>query len=114
MRENGEFNDPLDGWKERQYEFKVLARLAQEFLAIPATSAPSERVWSRASRILTMKRARLDSELSSRIMFARENAMLLHHHYNTITGESVEDAILPTIHCLGNNNEELDVGQGDF
>jgi hypothetical protein len=114
MNDEGQFNDPLEWWKERQHQFKVLAKLAREFLAIPATSAPSERIWSRASRILNMKRASLDSEVASRIMFARENAIHLCHHYTAITGEPVSDAILPTIYDLCDDFEELDVGQGDF
>lgn len=36
MKDDGTFNDPLQWWKERQHQFKVLAKLAREFLAIPA------------------------------------------------------------------------------
>jgi hypothetical protein len=42
------------------------------YLAIPATLTPSERIWSRAARILTLKRARLDDELVEHIMSLRK------------------------------------------
>jgi hypothetical protein len=43
------------------------------YLAIPATLTPSERIWSRAARILTLKkRARLDDELVERMMSLRK------------------------------------------
>ena len=83
-------------------------------MAIPETSAPSERVCSQAAQILTMKRANLDSEVASRIMFARENALHFNYNYMEITGESVTDAFLPTIYDLCDDFEELDVGQRDI
>ena len=44
-----DYNDPLSWWKERDEcgQFPTLCRLAELFLAIPATSAPSERILSR-------------------------------------------------------------------
>ncbi len=56
----GNFNDPLQRWKEIASQFPELAKLAQEFLSIPATSAPSERIWSRAARVITAKRSQID------------------------------------------------------
>lgn len=60
------------------------SRLALVYLAIPATSAPSERVFRRAGRILTMKRASLSPDIAQRMMFIKENANLLHKHYDTV------------------------------
>jgi hypothetical protein len=40
-----------------------MAKLAKEYLAIPATSAKSERVMNTASRILSMKHASPDSNI---------------------------------------------------
>ena len=48
-------NCPLSWWKSSAHRFKNLERLAAKYLAIPATSAPSERIWSRAARVLTVK-----------------------------------------------------------
>ncbi len=47
------------------------------YLAVPAMSAPSERIRSRASRILTLKRANLKPKVAQRIMFIKENLGIL-------------------------------------
>jgi len=118
-QEGGEYNDPLAWWKEEQAKYPTIARLAREFLAIPATSAPSERVWSRAAQVLTHKRSKIKSALSERIMFIRENSSLLHKHYAEIAKKwkdkkdhwiiAEEQKYLPPIY----EAEELDVGQRD-
>jgi hypothetical protein len=38
------FDDPLEWWKKNQLKYPYLARLAYFYLAVPATSAPSERI----------------------------------------------------------------------
>ena len=118
-QDGGEYNDPLGWWKEEQAKYPILARLAREFLGIPETSAPSERVWSRAAQVLTHKRSKIKSELSERIMFIRENCSLLHKHYEEIAKKWKEEKdhwliaeelkYLPLIY----EAEELDVGQRD-
>jgi hypothetical protein len=49
------YNCPLSWWKSSSHRFKNFERLAVKYLAIPAASAPSERIWSWASRVLTVK-----------------------------------------------------------
>ena len=44
--------NPLKWWKSNEQNLPKLAALARKLLSIPATSAPSERVWSIAARIL--------------------------------------------------------------
>ena len=43
-KETNKINDPLEWWRDFEHMFKVLARLAiqVQFLAIPATSAPTD------------------------------------------------------------------------
>jgi hypothetical protein len=41
-----EYNDPLCWWRENEHKYPVIAALAKLFLAIPASTAPFERVWS--------------------------------------------------------------------
>jgi len=43
---------PLIWWFNNQRRFKLLNKLAQIILSIPATSSPSERVFSKAGFIL--------------------------------------------------------------
>jgi hypothetical protein len=75
------YSNPLDWWRKNAYKFPFLARLARKLLAIPASSAPSERVWSRVSTVLTAKRARMKSEVAADIMYIRENLVIMRKHY---------------------------------
>jgi hypothetical protein len=50
---------PLLWWKKHAVRFPVLAVLARQWLAIPATSAPSERVFSHAGLTIANDRASL-------------------------------------------------------
>ena len=49
-------------WKAKQYDFPIIARIARDYLAIPATLAPSERVFSQGGDVVTKKRNRLTSD----------------------------------------------------
>ena len=58
-----------DFWLLKQSKLPKLAKLAKKYLVIPATSAPSERVFSVASRIITNLRNRLKPETAGAILF---------------------------------------------
>ena len=79
------YTNPLKWWKKNQGLYPVLAALAKVFLTIPATSAPSERVWSQSANVITTKRARLDETIASGIMFVKENVRVLRKHYTLLT-----------------------------
>jgi hypothetical protein len=51
----------------------MLSSLARIVLCIPATSAPSERIFSVANLILSKNRARLDSETAGNIVFLNQS-----------------------------------------
>jgi hypothetical protein len=121
------FNDALAWWKRNDSKYPLFAMLAHEYLAIPATSAPSERIWSRASRILSLKKAALKPEVAQRIMFVKENLSILHKHYHTLAlRERSKDQqfmveyemnYLPPLEGLSlednENGQIIDVGQND-
>lgn len=65
--------DPLSWWRQHKAMFPILSRLARKFLAIPATSAPCERVWSTAGNVVTKRRARLTDEHVDCLVFLHEN-----------------------------------------
>jgi hypothetical protein len=53
-------------------------------LTIPAASAPSEKFWSRAARVVRAKRSHLNPEIMARMMFAQENSELIHEHWKVL------------------------------
>jgi hypothetical protein len=53
--------------------FPTLKDLAFKFLAIPATSVPSERLFSSAGDIISAKRSSLGSELARELIFLNGN-----------------------------------------
>ena len=67
------FSDPLKWWKEHQSLYPIMASLARIYLAVQGTSAPSERIFSMASRVISDKRARLNPELAGKLLFVSEN-----------------------------------------
>ena len=114
------YNCPLDWWKTSAHRFKNFERLAVKYLAIPATSAPSERIWSRAARVRTAKRNKLSEEVSSAIMYCKENRELLHKYYAEIAKERMHPddyhliehhkALLPTFENDKDDESKIDVG----
>lgn len=69
--------DPLDWWKLNGDRFPCLSRLARRFLSIPASSAPSERVFSRMNIVIGKRRARLLPEKTEQLTLLDMNKNLL-------------------------------------
>jgi hypothetical protein len=74
---------PLEWWAARASRYPVLAEMARVYLAVPASSAPSERVFSVAKLVLSDKRRRLDVDRVARLMFMKRNMAL----YQELTGK---------------------------
>ena len=55
-------HDPLSWWKEHSRLFLILSNIAEKYLCVPATSVPSERVFSAAGLVLNRLRSRLSPE----------------------------------------------------
>ena len=64
-------SNPLMWWKENCQRFPLLAVLARRTLCIPATSAPSERVFSTAGLTISKKRASMNSDNAADMIFLR-------------------------------------------
>ena len=63
-------NCPLRNfWLIKKDQFPTLFQLAMKYLCIPATSAPSERVFSVASKIISKFRNRLSPDIAGSILF---------------------------------------------
>lgn len=65
--------DPLHWWKANETIFPRLSKLAKKHLCIPASSAPSERVFSAGGNIITCHRASLKPETVDRLVFLSRN-----------------------------------------
>ena len=63
-------------WQGKQYEYPIVAKIARDHLAIPATSAPSERVFSVGSDLVTKKRNRLAPGTVREILCLRDWGIL--------------------------------------
>ncbi|KAJ8263828.1 hypothetical protein GJAV_G00141760 [Gymnothorax javanicus] len=61
--------DPLKWWKDHDVVFPALSHLAKKYLLVPATSSPSERVFSCSGNIVTCHRASLKPDAVDRLVF---------------------------------------------
>ena len=85
------FNDCLKWWKTNKFVFPILAQLARNFLAIQATSAPTERVFSVASRLIKGTRASLDAEMAGKCLFVSQNWEWYENKLNMVAHVSNEE-----------------------
>ena len=65
--------DILQWWKKHESVLPLLARIAKRVLAIPASSAKSERVFSTGGNIVTAKRNRTASKKVEALILIKEN-----------------------------------------
>lgn len=64
---------PLLWWKTNKARFPILSKLARKYLAIPATSTPSERLFSEAGNVVTIKRTQLLPNTLENLVFCKKN-----------------------------------------
>jgi hypothetical protein len=63
--------DPLVWWRSHKVKYPRLALTARVALAVPATSAPSERIFSFAGLLVSKKRAQLRGDNVQMLVFLR-------------------------------------------
>ena len=64
--------DTLGWWKVRSVDFPNVAKMARDFLAIPATSVAVERYFSSASHVTVANRGSLEAEKTGRVQEMKE------------------------------------------
>ena len=67
------FSDPLIWWQLQSKTLPLLSTLARRILCIPATSAPSERVFSSAGLTISKCRASLQPQHASELIFLHDS-----------------------------------------
>jgi hAT family C-terminal dimerisation region len=72
---------PFNWWLNKKDKYPILAKIARIYLAIPAASTSSERLFSDAGNLLSAKRSKMNSELFQRIMFLKRNASKVKNIY---------------------------------
>ena len=65
--------NPLAYWAVKDTSYPRLARLAEKFIAMPASSAPVERIFSIGGKIFQPDRCRLPDSVFEKLMFLRCN-----------------------------------------
>jgi len=73
LQTDGCYNCPLEWWRLHHTDYPHIWKVAERILAIPATYAPSERVFSSAANIVDKKRVRLKPENVDLLVFLRGN-----------------------------------------
>ena len=65
--------DPLAWWRMHNVNFPRLSKLARKFLCVPATSSPSERLFSASGNIVTCQRSCLKPSKVDMLVFLTKN-----------------------------------------
>lgn len=65
--------DPLKWWQRNGIDFPLLCQFARKYLAIQASSSPSERLFSKAGLVSSPSRAQLKPEKVDMLTFLAEN-----------------------------------------
>ncbi|CAG8646816.1 17983_t:CDS:2 [Gigaspora margarita] len=58
----------LEWWRTHEQQYPTLAIMARDYLLIPATSAPVERLFSESGNVITYERNRLEGDTIQAIM----------------------------------------------
>lgn len=61
--------DPLKWWRLHQINFPRMSMVAKKYLCVPATSSPSERVFSTGVNLVTCYRLCLKPEMVNMLVF---------------------------------------------
>jgi hypothetical protein len=64
---------PLEWWRDNQQHYPLLSKLARIYLCVPATSVPSERLFSCAGDLVTAQRSLLSGENVDMLIFLKKN-----------------------------------------
>ena len=67
----------LTWWYKNKNTFPTLSKFRRKYLAIPASSTKSERVFSTGGNVVTAKGSRLDPDMVEQLVVSHENVSLI-------------------------------------
>lgn len=70
-------DEVLMWWKDRESTFPLLSNLARKYLAVLATSTPSERVFSTGGRVISDQRTCLTGDHADKLIFLTMNKKIV-------------------------------------
>ena len=77
-----EVKDPLQWWQVNGPRFPTAALLARRYLSMPASSAPSEKVFSRMNVVIAKRRGHAPTDRMARMVMMEKN-----NHLRKVEGE---------------------------
>ena len=77
-------------WQANENTFPITACLARKWCAVPASSAPCERLFSAAGRLLTDRRASMSDENLEMILFMHENIDIVENELARLANNEAE------------------------
>jgi hypothetical protein len=82
--------DILEWWRSHESNYPTLARMARDYLVIPATSAPVERLFSESGNVITSERNRLGSDVirATTLPYQKSSAVTKTQQLNCIISAS--------------------------
>lgn len=102
LHKNNSKTNPYDFWEENKNDLSILAQMARIYLSPPPGSAPSERIFSIAGNIHTIKRNRISPKNLSILTFLKKNYI----KFNPINIDLIEqDAKAPGKQPKGNEKK---------
>ena len=66
-------SNPLMWWDAQSHALPEMSKLARQYLSIPATSVPSERIFSKAGEIISKRRSSLKPKHVDMLIFLNKN-----------------------------------------
>lgn len=68
--------DPLEFWKSSGKRYTLLSQVAKKVLAVPASSAHAERLFSTAGALKRSRRSRLKSATVEKMLLYRDHRLM--------------------------------------
>ncbi|CAF4019943.1 unnamed protein product [Rotaria sp. Silwood1] len=117
VMEGDEKDDILSFWKQHKQSFPLIASIARDILAIPASNTSVERQFSACKNTFTDKRTKLGSEKLNKLIFLKKNMNILKEKFSvafTETSDSLNtkrkcDTIILNDEPLQKKNKETNV-----